>query len=241
MGRYFRMIVCLSLFSLSLQNTSAAAVLTLNTADSAPYSQPDDSGFYDQLVRAIFAGQNIQIKINHLPSTRSISNADKGIDAGEYARIKGVGKNYKNLLIVDEKLIDFNFTVFATDPDFQLEAGWNSFADYNIAYISGWKILEKYVGPSKSLIKVANQDELFALLAGGRADLVIYERWRGLNYLRETRIDGIYPVSPPLASRGMFLYLHKNYQSMIPGLEESLRKLKASGEYDEILASTLQK
>ncbi len=30
---------------------------------------------------AIFADQNTQIKINHLPSTRSISNVDKGIDA----------------------------------------------------------------------------------------------------------------------------------------------------------------
>ena len=90
------------------------------------------------------------------------------------------------------------------------------------------------------MLTVANQEELFALLAGGRVDLVIYEKWRGMAYLKQAGVTGIVAVAPALATRGMYLYLHKSYQYLLPGLKKSLRKLKRSGRYDEILARALE-
>lgn len=241
MGRRLKSRIIIALIGLSAGWTTASAqnILTLNTADSAPYSREDDSGFYDVLLRSMFADQNVSIKINHLSSARSINNVNDGIDAGEYARTKGLQSRFKNLVMLDEKLVDFSFTVFSKDPDFSVDNGWNSFEKYNVAYINGWRILEKNVGKTKSLLTVSNQKELFALLAGGRVDLVIYEKWRGIHYLKQAGITGIFAATPALATRGMYLYLNKSYQHLIPGLKKSLRKLKQSGRYDEILAQTL--
>ncbi len=237
--RIFKSLMLTTLIIVGWSLSYAQPVLTLNSADNAPYSKTDDTGFYDQIIKKIFADQNIKIKINHLPSARSINNVNDGIDAGEYARTKGIQNNYNNLAIVDEKLVDFSFTVFSKSPDFQLESGWNSFQKYNIAYINGWSILEKNVGPSKSLVTVENQKDLFSLLWGGRVDLVIYEKWRGLDYLRKNNITGVHPAKIPLATKEMFLYMHKKHQNLIPKLEQALRRLKTSGHYDDIFSTTL--
>lgn len=218
---------------------SQQAYLTLNSADTEPYSNPQDTGFYDRLVSEMFATLQIPVRINHLPSARSLNNANDGIDDGEYGRIKGLEKDYPNLVMVEEKLIDFNFTIFSADPEFSPEKGWDSFRTLNIAYINGWKFLDRHVRDYKSLIRVADHRELFALLAAGRVDVVIYEKWRGLHHLDQEGLRGIYAVSPPLASKGMYLYLHRRHRQLIPSLEAALRKLKKTGRYREIYSATL--
>ena len=102
-------ILILSSFS---GNSFAESTLTLNTADSSPYSKPDNKGFYDVLISQAFDKIGIKISINHLPSKRSIFNANTGIDDGEYARVKGIDESFKNLVIVDETLINLQRRIY---------------------------------------------------------------------------------------------------------------------------------
>ena len=98
-------IIVLILF-LGSANISALE-LSLNSADTVPYSTPDNIGFYDILIREVFDDLGIDIKINHLLSKRSIQNDDNGIDDGEYARTEGREVEYENLRLVPEALVDF--------------------------------------------------------------------------------------------------------------------------------------
>ena len=78
----------------------SALELSLNSADTAPYSTADDTGFYDILLKEVFDALGVDIKINHLLSKRSIQNADNGIDDGEFARVEGQWKicgNYEGI------------------------------------------------------------------------------------------------------------------------------------------------
>lgn len=214
----------------------AQEAFTLNTADKPPYSTETDSGIYDKIISQVFENIGISIKINHLKSARSIENVDVGIDDGEYARIKGLCTTYKNIRIVEEKLIDFAFTAFAKDSSIKIH-GWESLANYNVAYIRGWKIYEKNVKNVKSTLLVSSGEELFQVLTHDRVDIVLYERLRGLDFMKRKQLLGIVALDEPLSVRGMYLYVNKKHEKMIPDIENSLKFIKMNGQYQKIVDS----
>lgn len=231
--------VALAATLLSLTGISnAKALFTINTADKPPYSTESNTGFYDRIILRTFENLGMKIKINHLPSARSIENADVGLDDAEYARIKDLSDRYENLRIVDEKLVDFAFTAFAKDPSISIN-GWESLKGHDVAFMRGWKIYERNVNQAKSFLVVSSEEELFQLLVNDRVDIVLYERLRGFNFMRKRGIQGIMNLSNPLSVRGMYLYVNRKHDGLIPDIERSLKAIKASGEYKDILKSYL--
>jgi len=225
------------LLSCFLKNSALAEeFLTLNTADKAPYSTDLNAGIYDKIILKMFEDIGVNIKINHLKSARSIENVDVGIDDGEYARIKGLSTRYKNIMIVDEKLIDFAFTAFAKDSSIKIH-GWESLGKYNVAFIQGWKIYEMNVKNTESVLVVSSEEELFRVLEHDRVDIILYERLRGLDYLKRKQLPGIVHLDEPLSVRGMYLYVNKKHEKKIPHIENSLRVIKKSGQYQKIIDS----
>lgn len=214
-------------------------IFTINTADKPPYSTEFNNGIYDQIIQLMFKSIGVKIQINHLKSARSIENVEVGFDDGEYARIAGLSDRYKNLKIVNEKLIDFAFTAFSKDSSIKIE-DWNSLKDYNVAFIRGWKIYEKNITASKSKILVASEEELFQLLEKKRVDIVLYELLRGFDFIKKQNLKGIVDLKNPLSVRGMFLYVNKKHDNIVPQLENVLRAMKTNGEYHKIINSFLK-
>ncbi|RLD35681.1 MAG: hypothetical protein DRI73_02100 [Bacteroidetes bacterium] len=229
-------IILLSLF-ISIGNLWSLE-LSLNTADTAPYSSMDDTGFYDILLKEVFDNLGIDIKINHLLSKRSIQNADNGIDDGEYARIEGMDNEYKNLRLVPESLVDFNFVAFSRNSDLAI-SDWSSLSDYNIAFINGWMIFHNNVPLTTNITKVKDADALFKMLLNDRVDLILYSRLRGLSKIKKDSLADIILLDHPLSTRGMYLYLHYRYEDIIPDIVSSLKGLKGSGRYEEIMKEYL--
>lgn len=217
----------------------ADSLFTINTADQPPYSTKDHTGIYDLLVAEIFEKLGVKIKINHLSSARSLENVEVGLDDAEFARIRGLSRTYPNIRIVDEKLIDFAFTAFARNPSIVL-SDWNSLKPYHVAFIKGWKIYEMNVQECKSRNIVSSEQELFNMLLNNRVDMILYERLRGIDYMKNNNIDGIHALQSPLAVRGMYLYVNKRNEYMIPKIEKTLKDLKKDGEYQDIIHPFLQ-
>ena len=79
---------------------------------------------------------------------------------------------------------------------------------------------------------------MFAMLDKGRVDVVLYERWQGLQRAKETGIK-VKVHEPPLASVDMYMYVHKKHAHLAPRLAEALREMKADGTYQKIFDRTL--
>ncbi len=216
----------------------SALELSLNSADTAPYSTPDNTGFYDILLEEVFDDLNIDIKINHLLSKRSIQNADNGIDDGEYARTEGREVEYKNLRLVPEALVEFYFVAYSKDPDIVI-SDWESLTDYNVAYINGWVYLKNNVPASTEVTLVSNEDSLFKMLLTDRVDLILYSRLRGLSKIERDGLIDVFILDPPLSGRGMYLYMHSKHEDLISDIAAGLRAKKESGRYTEIMEEYL--
>ena len=212
--------------------------LILTTSMAPPLSNDDQTGFYDQVLIEAFRRVGQPVKITHLPTERSITNANLGITDGEFPRISGLDRLYPNLLQVPEKIDDFKFTAFTWRPDIQLK-DWSSCKPYNVAIVRGWKILEANLTDVKSLVKVKNQELLFSLLGKQRTDIAVYSRFEGQEMIKRLGLQSIRVLEPPLATREMFLYLNKKHLQQIPALTKQLRSMKDDGTYDRIFEKTL--
>lgn len=173
-----------------------------------------------------------------LPSERSLINANNGINDGNIARIKGIEKKYSNLIMVPEKIIDFEFVAFTKNQQLNIH-NWAGLQPYNVAFINGWKVFEKKVTQYKSLVRTKDSEQLFDLLNQNRIDIALYDLWSGVWEIKQSKSDIDY-LRPPIASFQLYLYMHKKHKHLIPNLTKALQTMKKDGTYQQIYSQSLQ-
>jgi len=224
------------LISLALPSLSnAREEFILNTAFTMPLSSEQQNGTFDRLMQATFERLNMDVFIERPPAERALRQANSGLEDGDGPRVSGLNKSYPNLLQVPEKVIDMNFVAF-TQGNLQFSTqSWDSLKSYNVGIVTGWKILEKNIVNSKSLLKLKNPKELMAALKSGEIEVAIISEETGRYVGKQVGIEKLNVMQPAFASREMFLYLHKKYKALIPKVADTLRQLKEEGVYQQIM------
>lgn len=213
-------------------------VLVFNTVGQPPLNTLQQSGFMDRVTREALRRIGYQLETVALPAERGLTNVNAGIDDGEMSRIGGMEKRYPNLVPVPEKLMSWDFCVF-TNSDVHVSGKWADLKPYSVAFINGWKILEEKVPPEAEIITVKNPVQLFSLLEKRRTDIVIFERWGGLQLIQTRGYHDIHIVQPPLAVRDIFIYLNKKHAKLAPRLARAIAEMKHDGSYQKIYNETL--
>ncbi len=233
------LVLTMALIGIGLPARSADK-LVLTSGVLAPYTTPDRRGFLDQVVARVFReiGREAELLIYPTATERSMLNANEGIDDGLAMRIAGLEKQYPNLIRVPEEVAVNDFVAITTTHRFTVD-GWDSLSPYVITYILGWKVFEVNVPKGKELTRVRDAEQLFTLLAKGRADVALYERWQGLAQIRAMGIKA-QVMEPPLVRTNMYMYLHKKHAELVPLASAALAKLKKDGTYRQIYDSTLK-
>jgi polar amino acid transport system substrate-binding protein len=222
---------------LSTTNCFAATTITLNAGTAEPFITADGGGFYGVLTKELFARIGIDAKVIRLPSARSIINANDGIDDGVVGRTAGMEEKYKNLIRIPISVVTFKFVAYSLDKQIQV-TGWDSFAPYSVGYIRGWRIYEKHLTKAKSFTIVNNAEQLFRLLMNRRADLILFELYRGI-WWNEHLNANAHIIGSPVAEKEMFIYMHKKHKDLVPKITQVLEAMKQDGTYQKIKHETL--
>jgi polar amino acid transport system substrate-binding protein len=213
--------------------SNAQQTLVINAVGQPPLNTESRDGFMDEVTREAMKRIGYQLIIDRLPAERGLRNANNGLIDGEMSRIKNIDNTYHNLIRVPEKIMNWEFCVFSKKP-IDLQTGWASLTNKNVAFINGWKILEKNVPKSAVITKTRDSQQLFTLLKRNRVDFIIYERWGGGSVLQKLQLDEVSQQSPFLTSREMFIYLHKKHRKLVPQLSRALADMKKDGSYDRL-------
>lgn len=227
---YFLFILLSIVFGIS--PSLARTQLTLNSGTAEPFIKADGGGFYGVLVKKVFSELDIDAKVIRLPSSRSIINANKGIDAGVIARTKGMEEKYPNLVRVPIPVVQFNFVAYSLDKKIQV-SDWDSFKPYSIGMIRGWKIYEQNVKDAKKITKVTGPEQLFNLLLNKRSDLILFEYYRG-TWWNEHLGAKAHLIGSPIAQKDMFIYMHKKHADLVPEITRVLERFKKDGTFEQI-------
>ncbi len=207
--------------------------LVLNTWAEPPLSIVDQTGYLDQIVIEAFRRLDLAIDIVKKPVERSILDANHGIGDGEFIRISGLSETYQNLVQVPEAIFEFEFVVFTKKHDVVVN-GWDSLKPYSVGIVIGWKILEQKVKHARRRSDVPTPQSLFKMLAGDRIEVAVYARYLGAEIVHDMGLSNIVPLSPPLAVKPMYLYLHKKHRNLVPLVAQKLRDMKKDGTFLKI-------
>ena len=204
--------------------------LVLNTWASAPLSRADHSGYLDQIVIEAFRRINLKIDIQQKPVERSITDANDGRGDGEFIRVQGLSKIYPNLILVPEKIFDFEFVVFTKKQQLIIN-NWDSLKPFYVGIVIGWKILEKNIQYVRHRSDVSGPEALFNMLDLGRIDIAVYSKFLGLEVVKNMNLKNIVVNSNPLAVKPMYLYLHTKHRDIVADVAKSLRSMKDDGTF----------
>lgn len=168
-----------------------------------------------------------------LPERRAILQVDKGIDDGIGPRNPAVEKKFKNIIRVPESINTHTYVAFSKDKTIRTP-GWDSFEVLNVAYINSWKIYDNNVKKAAFIMRVDSPEQLFNVLAKDRVNVALYSRLSGIVELMRLNIEGIHVLEPPLATRDVYLYLHKHHKDLAQSIAMAVKEMKADGTYEKI-------
>ncbi len=212
--------------------------IVIGTTDGPPLINGDHTGFMERVAIEAFRRIGKTAEIVSLPGERSLINVNDGIEDAEFVRISGLQASYPNLRMVPEPIYVMEFSVFTNNVQFS-PTGWNSLAPYDVAIVTGWKILENNIKNSRSLTKLSSVKNLFTFLDKKRTQVAVHAKWQGVDLIKRLGLKGITVMEPPLATRDVYLYLNKKYESLVLKLSEALKQMKRDGTYEFIKNETL--
>ncbi|WP_051284961.1 substrate-binding periplasmic protein [Nisaea denitrificans] len=225
-------------FCFSEQGLAEAEKIRFSASVGMPFSNDENTGFEDRLTKEMFRRIGRDVEVRFVPAERALINLNDGLDDGALGRVKGVLKNFPGIVEIPEEAFVRDFVVFTRNARF-VPSDWTSLAPYNVGYVNGWKILERNVRDAKSVVLAADGPQLFELLDRGRVDLVIYNRWGGLQQVRDMGLRGIHLLEPPLARAPHYFVLNVRHRDLAEPAARALRDMKADGSYQKIFEETL--
>ncbi|MBG0789794.1 MAG: transporter substrate-binding domain-containing protein [Desulfovibrionaceae bacterium] len=211
-------------------------LLRISTSYDSPLSTPSQSGMLDRIIKEACCRVDVGCEIVHTSTERSLVVVNQGLLDGEINRIEGMENSFPNLVRVPEPNMRMHFVAFAT-RDIPI-SGWDSIRKLRVGLVSGWKILERNTEGFPRLTKLTKIGNLFRMLELGRLDVVLYSKLSGYEQIRNLGYRDIRHLSPPLCSKDMFLYLHKNHAELAVPLAAALREMKRDGTWDAIVKET---
>jgi polar amino acid transport system substrate-binding protein len=205
-------------------------MLVLNNANEPPYTTESGDGFIDVVAQEAFRRAGVGLRLVKLPAERALISANEGIEDGDLVRIAGLEQQYPNLIRVPEKLMDWTFAAFSKNA--ALPGRWDAIRPRAVGHIKGWKIYEQHMAGAPQVTTADDAAQLFRLLALGRIEIALYEHWMGVALAKQQGLREARPLQPALATREMFVYLHKRHAPLVPRVAEALRALKREGFYE---------
>lgn len=214
------------------------SIMELNNPTDPPLTTSQQDGFLDRIANEAFRRHGLTLHLVKLPAERGLLNANAGLEDGDLNRIAGLEAQYPNLIRVPEKTMDMDFVAFTKNA--AIPATWQALRTHSVGFIKGWKIFEKNLADAPHVTTADDPEQLFRLLAMGRVEVALYDRWMGLALIKQMRINDVGVIEPPLATRAMFIYLHKKHADLAPKLSQTLKTLKREGFYQRVYRETLQ-
>jgi len=226
-------VICSLITLLPAKNLRADHPFTISTSYNNLLSNPDKNGLLDQLMIELFKRVGIEMELVFTKTEKSLFDVNAGFFDGEINRIEGMEKSFPNLIRIPEANMTMHFVAFSK-KSYQIDS-WNSIRPLHIGLVKGWKILEQNTAGFPNVVRTPTEKELFTMLHKNRLDIALYAKLTGYAVLQQNGFSGIRHLEPPLASRPMYLYVHKSHERLVPVIADALKKMKGDGSYSKIM------
>jgi polar amino acid transport system substrate-binding protein len=219
----------LVLFALGATAAHAETVLRLARLENVP-----DQFVGGEILKAVYQRLDIAIEFVDLPAKRALVESSQGRVDGEVQRILSVQGEFASLIAVRPSINDIEPSAFVKRRDIRVD-GWSSLAPYSIGIVRGVGSSERGTFGMSKVEAVATMDQLMQMLANGRIEVAINDRFSGVLVNKRLRLDtALRPLSPALERIPLYHFLHERHRELVPRVEEVLRDMGARGELERL-------
>ncbi len=192
----------------------------------------DFSSSLDKVLKIALKNIGYDLTVNPQGTTAAAESANSGEKDGFTLRNMGIETKYPNLVLVSEPFAEQSTYVYIRSQDnFEIKS-WKDLAGYHIGTLYQEPYLDENI-PSdvKNISKFVTNVQLLDGLATGLCDVAL------LRSVSDTELyvpDTVKELCVIDVSDG-YIYLNKKHEELAPKLADELSKMKASGEYEQIL------
>jgi ABC-type amino acid transport substrate-binding protein len=217
------------LVALGPNATPAETVLRLARLENIP-----DQFVGGEILKAAYGRLGITVELVDLPAKRALAESSQGRVDGEVHRILAVQSEYPSLIPVRPSINYIEPSAFVKQREFPVD-GWSSIAPYSIGIVRGVGSSERGTNGMSKVEAVATMDQLMQMLASGRIDVAVNDRFSGVLVNKKLRLDTVVrPLSPALEHIPLYHFLHERHRDLVPRVEKVLRDMEASGELERL-------
>lgn len=224
-------------------------IVKLATVDFPPYSYLEKDkikGIEVEIIERIFEKQGIKYTIELLPFNRALIS----VEDGDRDFIFNIYKNPDRLKKFDysDPILDNPLIIFIKkDSNIVFTGNINELRNYNIGTMLGYTYSPEFdKARNDKLIKteeVCGHEQNFKKLVSGRIDIYIVERSVGLYFTKKLGIQQqVKYLNIPLKKQNGYIGISKKNSKKVlfSKINEGLKALKASGEYQKIFDKYLK-
>lgn len=223
--------------------TGALPTLVLGT----PSAENTYAGSYlRRLYRELGRRTGVRIDVTTMPVARlTVEVANDKLD-GDTARALAFAQAQPQLLRLEEPIMEAQLALWATDPHVKLaRLGDLGASGYAVNYARGMLICENALKPqlpAERLIDVTGAVQAIEMLHYGRNALHCAIDISILSEAREFLPGKPMPlrvlnIGKPMS---LYLYLQPRHTTLVPGLEQALRRMRQDGTQERLRRETLQ-
>ena len=185
-----------------------------------------------KLLGKAYRNLGIEMGVVKFPASRALVEANLGnATDGELIRISGLTKQFPNLIEVPVRIANFRISVFSKNTTFKVD-GWPSLKPYEIAFMRGFKGMEKHADGLK-VYRTVSSEAALRMVHTDRTDIAVLPHLDGLILLQKLKMTGeVRYLLPPLEDVQLYHYLHKKHENLVPKITGELKKMEMNGEID---------
>ncbi|MDE1461370.1 hypothetical protein [Spartinivicinus poritis] len=212
--------------------------LTLAAPLSPPYHTNNQQGFIDKFLNLIFSEIGCKIKVITLPAMRTLSDTNKGkLDGNFMFSDELYIDKYPNLIRIEPSYFSYflAFTGFGNLPKSDKEI-----SIYRLATIRGMS-LPKPLVDHQHVFLAKDLTQLTTLLRRNRVDVAIMPVAVAYFYKQQSCFKSLNITVYSELSVNLYIYLHKRHSNIKAPLSNSVRRLKRSKQYQQLLQTAIRK
>ncbi|MEN8905231.1 MAG: transporter substrate-binding domain-containing protein [Clostridiales bacterium] len=185
-----------------------------------------------EVLKEAYKRIGIKLEREFFPGQRALEKSNAGETDGETMRIKGLEKDYPNLVIVDEPVYEVDFFAIVKDKKFEVN-GPESLRPYNLGYVRGILFIENMI-KGMNFEAVPDGNSLVKKIDAGRTDVGIMSREDSLKVLKDTGLD-LTILEPPIQTLSLYHYLNKDNAYLVEKVTTKLKEMKSDGTWEKII------
>jgi len=233
----FFTVVCSCLILLSLTSNTFAADYKF-----ASIEHLIEQRISGEILSNIYQQLDIDISIIPMRAERAELEATAGVQDGEISRIFSYGDEHPSILRVPTSFYQLEtMAFFKAGSDISL----NTIEDlkkYKIAHIKGVKHTDKLVRKLNSNTRnTDNTTTMIQLIQTGRVDIGITSKIDGQGVIKRLGATDIRAWKIPTPKLKLYHYLHSSNADLLKPIDGMIKKMKMSGQLQQLIQETEQR